>query len=461
MRYTKKLVTLLLSLAILLSLSGCSKIKAGNGISKQTGPAGEPLVIYCPAYSGGGAEGRIFLTASRIFTENYGIEVELYPAPTMLEKDDSSYLNHQIKLAADIMTGHGPDIFILLANWSNIDDFMKKIHSKAFCDLNKYIESDTDFSLEHYNQVIMDAGVFEGCRYIIPLSYIVPLLFASQTDLTEQGFSADDFSSYEKFLSDWENLNDKGITLLDGIYSINMLSHVGWFDECLDFENGTVDLELDSFRRLAELMANERRIMERDKSPTIFGTGDSQSDNDENQTMQRGGLFYLTLYLSGYEFWVINNQQPGELNAVFPVPNAFGRITGYMNDYCLVSESCKNKDAAWSFIKIMLSEEVQNSWYDSALSLGAPVRKGDIDKYIDDINRFQGFNTESMDSVLKERIKAEQLKIYNSCDNAVIPNLKGMLLFEQMADYIFDGQLNEFEKVKTKAANYFRIYLSE
>ena len=74
------------------------------------------------------------------------------------------------KMSTEIMSGTGPDIFSLDQNIP----YEKLFKSNIFADVNKICEQDSsknkiDFS--KYNSAIMDAGVIDGKRYVVPLFY--------------------------------------------------------------------------------------------------------------------------------------------------------------------------------------------------------------------------------------------------------------------------------------------------
>lgn len=99
--------------------------------------------------------------------ESYQIEiVEFDSEDTMLTK-----------ISTEIMAGKGPDIISLNQKLP----FEKLIDNGSFADIDELAElykSDIDF--DDYNSTIMDCGIYNGKRYIIPIAYCPNILITTQ-----------------------------------------------------------------------------------------------------------------------------------------------------------------------------------------------------------------------------------------------------------------------------------------
>ena len=147
--------------------------------------------------------------------------------------------------------------------------------------------------MEDFHKTALDSGIHKGSRYIMPLSYVVPLMFTTEENLSDRGLSAEDFSSYESVISSWEYLQSKGIGLTFARFSHYVpFYNSGWLDECLDYENATVDLSIPSFDRLIECYKNEKQAKNSDSA--------FYSPYQEEKSLQEteDGLFIWILILS-------------------------------------------------------------------------------------------------------------------------------------------------------------------
>jgi maltose-binding protein MalE len=108
--------------------------------------------------------------------ESYQIEiVEFDSEDTMLTK-----------ISTEIMAGKGPDIISLNQKLP----FEKLIDNGSFADIDELAElykSDIDF--DDYNSTIMDCGIYNGKRYIIPIAYCPNILITTQEILDKYNLS--------------------------------------------------------------------------------------------------------------------------------------------------------------------------------------------------------------------------------------------------------------------------------
>ena len=116
--------------------------------------------------------------------ESYQIEiVEFDSEDTMLTK-----------ISTEIMAGKGPDIISLNQKLP----FEKLIDNGSFADIDELAElykSDIDF--DDYNSTIMDCGIYNGKRYIIPIAYCPNILITTQEILDKYNLENTNFSFKE------------------------------------------------------------------------------------------------------------------------------------------------------------------------------------------------------------------------------------------------------------------------
>ena len=106
---------------------------------------------------------------------------ELYPDVTVQITSESnpdieSSQAYYTKLASEIMGGKGPDLFVVNDSFWNVEKMMRQ---DIFADMQPYFDADA-FDWEPYNTAVMEAGVWEGKRYVIPLTYSIPVLITTQ-----------------------------------------------------------------------------------------------------------------------------------------------------------------------------------------------------------------------------------------------------------------------------------------
>ncbi|RKJ39216.1 hypothetical protein D7X94_13350 [Acutalibacter sp. 1XD8-33] len=108
-----------------------------------------------------------------------GMEVELEVLPL----ESGRYEAELTHLRAELMAGAGPDVF-LLSGFGGCDAklpesslFPNPEHAMAsgfFLPLDEYVENASFMDLGKLQKTVMDAGCYEGSRYILPMFYRLP-----------------------------------------------------------------------------------------------------------------------------------------------------------------------------------------------------------------------------------------------------------------------------------------------
>lgn len=90
------------------------------------------------------------------------------------------------RMSTEIMAGGGPDIFSL----EYMIPYEKLIKNQVFADINTIVESDKSkdkLNFDEYNTEVMNSGVFDGKRYIIPLFYRPNILLTGSKTMEKFG----------------------------------------------------------------------------------------------------------------------------------------------------------------------------------------------------------------------------------------------------------------------------------
>ena len=129
----------------------------------------------------------------------------------------------------------------------------------------------------------------------------------------------------------------------------------------------------------------------------------------------------------------------------------------------MISSTSTNKEMAWNFVKILLSDEVRQLIHNKApiKSNGVPVRSSCIDKTIDIVFDRDEYIKLDNDHTLRNKYK----DIYHSYDNVSFfsySKVKFIYGYQNlMEDYVYLPQKADYETTKKKAENFLAIYLSE
>lgn len=107
------------------------------------------------------------------------------------------------------MAGQGPDIFILPCDdgfgfneTRLIENVEKGMVTGLFADLSQLYDQDETLEKDLLLEKVMDAGMMDGKRYILPLRYQYPIILALEDELQGAGLELSELSqNSETFLS--------------------------------------------------------------------------------------------------------------------------------------------------------------------------------------------------------------------------------------------------------------------
>jgi ABC-type glycerol-3-phosphate transport system substrate-binding protein len=148
--------------------------------------------------------------------------------------------NYRDILLSELSNGTGPDIIVVYSYYTpNITQYLT-LDPSIFNDSSE----DDAFKLEDYDNRILDSGVKDGKRYLVPLSYTVDALLS-----TEEAMQFHDLNKEKKILSlDDIHTLSKSFTSQDGTVFINSLPYMGYINFFVDYKtNSFFDTENQIF----------------------------------------------------------------------------------------------------------------------------------------------------------------------------------------------------------------------
>ncbi|MDC7233896.1 MAG: extracellular solute-binding protein [Spirochaetales bacterium] len=145
--------------------------------------------------------------------ENKNIHIKL--------KTGTMYNHYSEWLARLVLKGREPDIFLLVE-----EDFNTYASINLLQNLNGFIENDPDFDRNAYYQIALEAGVFNGNQYSLPISVVPSFMVVNKTLLSENNIVIDRENwNWDQFYEICRQLtrDSDGDGILDtfGIYGYN------------------------------------------------------------------------------------------------------------------------------------------------------------------------------------------------------------------------------------------------
>ena len=272
--------------------------------------------------------------------------------------DYSVYPDAGTKLRNDIIAGKLPDIMIFGALEKYHEEY---INQKMFADLGRIIENDPDFDQTDIIKGVLRAGESNGKLYEIPTFFTMETFLIKSKNAPSDGWTLREFLDWAKSLDNAVAIDKKPIELL---YSLIRCST----EEFIDYEKGTCSFDSELFRETLEFAKNYH------PDPTDFMTADEKKLYAENKFFATTNdkilvidpsycyspmsFFRKSMYRFGFEDFKIIG---------YPDSDGGGTALDVWGSFAIVDKS-EHKDAAWEFIKGVLTKIPEFSFGDFSCS---------------------------------------------------------------------------------------------
>lgn len=342
-----------LPLACLLALTACAQ---GTGASTDAASA-EPVPIEVPPpveqtntelniwYTDYGTSANFLDAAVSLYNQQYPdrmVTAEKFFADGSIENSDAATQ----QMLTEVMAGSGPDLIFFSGSGTDIE---KMVRRGVFADMEPYFEAD-NFDWSGYNQAIMDAGVWDGHRLVIPLQYNFPMLYTSQTALDETGFSMENCDTFGGLLDEIEAMQaDPGQTrdVFRAKFTFYDFAHYAGIPY-VDYDRQKADLSFPELQRSAEIFQNLGGL----ELGTYDMGIDSAADIRDGKALWTCPFPPVDGFYTGPE--VINTFDD---MVMMPIRDVDGGIQAEITWAVAVRNNSPNLQNAYEFIKYLLSEE--------------------------------------------------------------------------------------------------------
>lgn len=320
--------------AMLLSFTSCDeyKIKSNEKLKYYTSNAEDDFSSLIKQYN------KICLEK---YDESYQIEIIEF------ENNDDMCT----KMSTEIMAGEGPDIISLNQNLP----FEKLIENEAFLDINSLINNDETkdkIELDEYNSFIMNVGVYDGKRYIVPLSYGMDVLVSTQERLKQFNVSGNNGETLT-----YSNVSVKFSPFFNSTTNYSFVSNDSdtglWFDHPMqlfgrfinnyvDFKNKVTLFYSDEFNYNLDTMSEMVKISEKNTSDVLF---------DDLYTNRS-----LPLIVGKYGYYMSIGETPIMLRGLVKSDDVY---SAFVEIGFAINNNTKFREQAYAFIKYVLSYDCQ------------------------------------------------------------------------------------------------------
>lgn len=426
----KRFLSLLVSLAVLCLMFASCKSEEKDPVStvKREHDPNTLWVVSEHSLGVNGSRGDnspVFSALTRVVafyqTSHPGSKVDLQMIPA--EGSEREIVLQSLR--TQIMSGDGPDVFLLPSGsvpgsmgQQEQDGLFRDVEvcmrNGNFADLSAYYDADTELNKEELQQEIMDAGCYDGKRYVLPIRWDMPVVCADQAKLEKAGLDVSLFS--KGALSAIDAVLETGD--LELIFDANFLPEcvLCLFPNLLDYENGEVRLtqeEMEDFFKKRKAIADSPWPDSFEPGGTAMLTNlISYSRNENGEFALSGrGSYYMTTLKKCVDMVGMAKAQGVDMS-VLPLPATDGSTVAEITYFGAVNAGSDKTEAAYHFLRCLLTPDVQfqtiyqgNTPSDNLdLVTAWPVRvKGSVASEwaaaMDDMDAF------AQSEVLKERIK--------------------------------------------------------
>lgn len=270
------------------------------------------------------------------------------------------------ELLNEMAIGEGPDIIAVKHETEKYMNISKLSEQNVFADFNVLIQRDASFDINEYNSVVMDAGVINSKRILMPVSYATKYLVGSKDNMEVNNLNWDKLTSIEQYTQIYEAYYSNN----PGFPGMMRSIHVSLLREFLNSEGQFDDTEL--LRRYFRIAKNEYNLNLEHESGSAHPNEYQKIFTEQNLLFHRPWDFGANQFMQIHESYNYIEGLYGEAFFYVDVPTYTGETTkGYIDMGFLLNMNSKKKEQAYDFVKFMLNSSTQHD----ASRLNLPVHK--------------------------------------------------------------------------------------
>ena len=273
---------------------------------------------------------------------------------------EDNYNGGAEQMEKDIISGACPDILYL----SSVSNAERIISKGALADLTPLMEQDGEFSMEDLIEAPFRAYAQDGKYYGLPWSFSLSTMYASARLVGDrEGWTLSELKEIidgldpEVRVMMWATQAD----FLNSMVYYNLGRFVNYADASCDFASQDFMDLLEIAKRLPE----DYSFYENDNG--MDGDAMGYASSDEFSMLQAGELLMANGYggdssYSIREMYRLYTRENGFVRIGYPTSQGNGAMLNVYNAMA-ISARCADPAGAWSFLKTMLSDEIQeNIW---------------------------------------------------------------------------------------------------
>ena len=296
--------------------------------------------------------------------DNPGVKIQIE-----VLSDASLERENQMKLIRNgVLSGEGPDVFLLPGGQTNsrllplFFDVELAMRNGMFYDISDFYEDDEILEKEYLNDIIMEAGVLDGSRYVLPLYYDIPVVMIDSPIADAYGIDTEKLK---------DNVMDMMDTLLEtedpmwcaGAYmgiANNFFCH-DVFPDLIDYSSEEVMLtkdEIAAYMRKIQMLHSYVGQLSPEAAYSVYDNSMKAYVNMGSNWNTAGLPIHVTTLNLAFEYAAISKSNNGQLE-IFPLRATDGSVNANVTYWGAVGAGSKHPDLAYDFLRIFLQEDVQ------------------------------------------------------------------------------------------------------
>lgn len=371
---------------------------------------------------------------------------------------DNDYTAGITKLNTEIISGNIPDLIDI----SNLP--YKQYAAKGLLeDLYPYIEKDTELSRDDLAPGIIKAIEIDGKLYTLVSGYnVMSIVGAPSVVGTDMGWTMDEMQDIIKAHPEADCPFGQNMTrdsILQTLCMLNMEKYMNW-------QTGECSFNSDDFKKMLTFAKT---------FPEKFDDQDGTNWVDPSTLVQDGRQLFDIFNASDFQSYQYYKAMFGGAITFkgFPSDTGSGSVAQISGGLAMTS-SCKSKDAAWQFMRTLLSEDYQEN-----LSWGYPISQKAFDKKLAEAMK-QEYTTDengkkvpvsnggmSMGDGLQVQFyaitqeEADQIKaLINSVDHTAVYDQSLTSIITEESAFFFSGE-KTVDQVADIIQSRMTIYINE
>jgi multiple sugar transport system substrate-binding protein len=282
-----------------------------------------------------------------------------YPNIKIEKKVFTDPRTYDEKLLSDTLSGGGPDVLYFDTQGVNARVLQK---SDVLTDMSPLINKDTTFNKTDYNEKVINAGIYNGKLSLMPIDYCVNGYYSTEQIINENGINIKNNISENDFVNMISSKVPNQKTLF--AYPINITDFIASSGmDFIDYRNKKLYFDNKEFRNIID---NYKKIYNLTPKPKDF-TGHSGEEgmgalkNGTTLLASDEAILSYPLALLGSESEIKSTLGEDIILNTMPTYDGNNFPIAVIQECMGINSESKNKQAAYDFIKIALSETIQKN----------------------------------------------------------------------------------------------------